>query len=120
VQVRFGDAFSDAKRNLLVSMAVPPILDIPEVRALPAPRRRNTALHCRSTHPRAASCQVCIFFDDALFRGNRARKADSGVFHAYACFPTFFVLMLSHLGSPGVLPRAHPRRTSAVGLRGVL
>ena len=30
-QVRFGDAFSDAKRNLLVSMAVAPILDIPEV-----------------------------------------------------------------------------------------
>jgi hypothetical protein len=57
--------------------------------ALPAPRRRNTALLCRSTHPSAAPCQVCIFFDDALFRGNRARKADSGAFHAYACFPTF-------------------------------
>eukprot|EP00290_Baffinella_frigidus_P017690 CAMPEP_0180198948 /NCGR_PEP_ID=MMETSP0987-20121128/5449_1 /TAXON_ID=697907 /ORGANISM="non described non described, Strain CCMP2293" /LENGTH=364 /DNA_ID=CAMNT_0022154003 /DNA_START=33 /DNA_END=1126 /DNA_ORIENTATION=- len=56
-QIPFCRTFSDARRNLLFSMSLACTLDIPE---------------------------VCLFFDDKLFRASRCRKADSGNFDAFS------------------------------------
>lgn len=59
-----GQVHSDARRNVLVAIAIAGSCDIPE---------------------------VCIYFNDSLFRGNRAVKADSFGFAAFDS-PNFPVL----------------------------
>ncbi len=54
--IPFGEVHSDARRNLIVSIAIAGFVDIPE---------------------------VMIFFNEALFRGNRTRKKDSGGMDAF-------------------------------------
>jgi len=84
-QVPYCKTFSDARRNLLATISLACALDIAE---------------------------VCLFFDDKLFRGNRTRKADAGAFDAFSSpnFPPLATLGLSvHVNSSLLLPQPRGR-----------
>mmetsp|Transcript_57227 Transcript_57227/g.138269 ORF Transcript_57227/g.138269 Transcript_57227/m.138269 type:complete len:410 (-) Transcript_57227:12-1241(-) len=84
-QVPYCKTFSDARRNLLATISLACALDIAE---------------------------VCVFFDDKLFRGNRTRKADAGAFDAFSSpnFPPLATLGLSvQVNSSLLLPQPRGR-----------